>query len=106
MDAEKWLALFERRVGQCVNLFDNRIGHGETADRNAFAVDHQGTAGSSVDPVVGIGVTQVKRQVILTGRIQAGRGDKIKPFGCFAVALFSFGAQTVKTVGTNRIGFK
>ena len=60
MDAEEGLAVSERGVGEGVDLFDPGIGHGEAADGDEAAMDHEETAGAIVGAVVSVGIAEIE----------------------------------------------
>lgn len=57
MDSEEGLAVSQGGIGQRVDGFNGRIGHGKAADGDTIAVNHQGRAGTPVVAVVCIGVS-------------------------------------------------
>ena len=69
MHLEAVLAADEGLARKTVDLLHQRIGHGIAAGRLALAVHHQGMAGAAVRLVVGIGIAEVERQVMLGVRV-------------------------------------
>ena len=58
MDAEERLAGVQGGVDERVDFVDAGICHGVAADRHAFAVHHDRTAGAPVRAVVGVRVAE------------------------------------------------
>ncbi len=92
VDADEGLGGFQGGGAEGVYLFDYRVGHGETADREATAVDHDERAGAEVMKVVGVGETDVEGEVIGGGGMKVASVEGIETLGNLAVALGEFGA--------------
>src|SRR5690606_20226830 len=93
MNTKKRLSAYKRGMRKRINFVDVFIGHGVATYGDTFAVYHQGTAGSAVAPVIGIGVPQIEGKVILTPGIQVIGAHKVKPLGRLPIALSRFWGQ-------------
>ena len=77
--------------GDQVHLFDRLIFDGDAADAGAAAVQVDVAArppGVTAEPVAGVGVRDLHRQVV--ARIRVERGHLVEAFGHLRVALFPF----------------
>ena len=59
MHPKERLAIAQGDFRQGVNFLDFRIGHGKATNGGSSAVDHQGAPGSTMNPIVMIGVSQI-----------------------------------------------
>ena len=87
------LAAGEGLAGDGVDLVDLRVRHREAAGRRAGAVHEDRAARGAVGAVVGVGITDVERQVVLRGRIHLAGRDAIEAFRHLAVALAHLGSE-------------
>lgn len=101
MDSEKGLAVSQGGVGQGVNRFHGAVGHGEAADGDAAAVNHECAAGTAMDPVVGVGVAQVEGQMKAAERVHPVRRDEVKAFGRSSISLPEFRPLSLPTIGAD-----
>jgi hypothetical protein len=97
------LAVRQGRVEQRVDFLDAGVAHGIAADGHAAAVHHQEVAGAAVRTVVGVGIAQVEREVVLAARIELAAADPVEAFGRLAVALAQLGPERARP-GADGIG--
>ena len=95
----------QRRFAQQVDFLDAAIGHGVTADRNAFAVHHQVTAGALEAAVEGVGKADIEGQVIAAVGVQPLFGDTVEALGRLQVAFLAFRAE-LAGIAADRVGFE
>ena len=88
-----------------VDFLHQRVGHGVAAGRLALAVDHQELAGAPVRAIIGVGVAQVHRQMVLGVRVHLLARDRVEALGRLAVALLDLGAELSRPVA-NGIGLE
>lgn len=93
VDAEVGLAVFEGGIAEGVDLLDLGIGHGEAADGDLVAMDHEGGAGATVGLIVFVGVAEVEGEVEVGVGVHGGGGDEVETLGSLAVAFGEFGAE-------------
>ncbi len=93
VDSEKWLASGVGGLADGVDLLDLFIGHGEAADGDVAAVDHDEGSGSSVGFVVIVWETDVEGEVVGAVRVHHGRGNVIEALGHLAVSFGELGAE-------------
>ena len=65
------LAGIESAIGNGVNLFDDRVGHGKAAGGEPFAVDHDHSTRGMPRLIIEIGVADVEGEVEVAPRIHS-----------------------------------
>ena len=93
VDLEGFLAGVECGGGEGPDFFDGLVAHGEAADGNAFAVDHQSAAGAFVMAVELVWVTEVEGEVEAAVGIHLGWLYAVAALGRLFVALLEFWAE-------------
>ena len=81
------LPALEGGLHQRPDFLDHRVGHRETADRDARSMHHQEAAGAAVGAVKRVRIAEIERQVIAGGRVHLGRRHLVEAFRRLAVAF-------------------
>jgi hypothetical protein len=86
-----------------VDFLDFFIRHGEAADGDLVAVDHDAAAGALMEAVVGVREADVEGEMILAVRLHGGWWDVIESLGNLAVSFAEFGTEGAGTA-SNGVG--
>jgi len=61
MNPKIGLAIGKSSMAEGVDLFNLSIGHGKATRRDAAAMDHEEAPGAAMNPIVEIGIAEIKR---------------------------------------------
>ena len=81
------LPAMERFTRDRVDVVDLLVSHREAAGRRADAVHHYRAAGAPQRAVIGVGIADVEREIIVGVRVHLPGRDCVEAFGHLHVAL-------------------